>query len=123
MDDNRNDRIIYDEGWQKVSIPQVVEPVKEKENENTKQPQESKKEKKKHSFPALISIQLVACIMIAVTIFALKFMDSEVFTKISDWFYEMSEITLVPNSTFENFDLSKYLESTADVNSATNDEI
>lgn len=128
MDDYRNDRIIYDEGWQKVSTPQVVESIpKEESTENSKTEELTKKtkdkEKKKLTFPALISIQLVICVMIAVTAFALKFMGSDAFSKLSDWYHKMSEVTLVPNSTFENFDLSKYLPASVDQLSSTKDEI
>ncbi len=127
MDDYRNDRIIYDEGWQKVSTPQVFEPVSEEETTDTENAQEPKKKetkkKKQHSFPALISIQLVICIVIAVVVFTLKFMDSQVFSKIKDWYHDMSEVTLVPNSTFENFDLSEYLPASVDQLSSTKDEV
>ncbi len=127
MDDYRNDRIIYDEGWQKVSVPQVFEPVADEETDDIEKTEisEKKKEKKKkeHRFPALVSIQLVICIMIAVVAFTLKIMDSDVFSKLSDWYHNMSEVTLVPNSTFENFDLSSYLPATSDQLSSTKDEI
>lgn len=127
MDDYRNDRIIYDEGWQKVSTEQVVVPLSDKEateKENTsKQEVKETKKKKQHSFPPLVSIQLVICIMIAVVLFALKFMDSDVFSALSEWYHDMSEITLVPNSTFENFDLSEYLPASTDQLLSTKDEI
>lgn len=125
MDDYRNDRIIYDEGWQKVSTEQVFKPQTNDENEANESEKKPDKEKKKkeHTFPALVSIQLVVCIMIAVIVFTLKFIGSDVFDKISDWYDKMSEATLVQNSTFENFDLSSYLPSTTDQLSSTKDEV
>lgn len=127
MEDNRNDRIIYDEGWQKVSTPQVVIPVADEEKtetENTETSEKAKDKKKtEHRFPALITIQLVICIMIAVVVYTLKFIDSDVFSTLSGWYHDMSEVTLVPNSTFENFDLSSYLPATNDQLSSTKDEI
>lgn len=129
MENSRNDEIIYEKGWQKISTAEVITPVVDdkKQDEETseiieKTEKKKKKQKKPFSFPALISIQLVLCIIIAVVVLSLKLMGSQAFSLISDWYYDMSDIKLVPNEAFEKIDLSEYFSSTLD-QAATNDEV
>ncbi len=122
MEDFRKDEIIYDEDWQCFDEPVVSEqkPIDNSDVESDKKPV---KNKPKKLFPALITIQLVVCLVIAFLVFMLKAMNSQTYAQFCDWYNELMSDTLLSNSTFEDIDLSQYFEATTDQVSATNDEI
>lgn len=124
MEEYRNDRISYDEGWQKISTEEYVKPSDaEISDDAVSNKKAEKKEKKKRNFPALMSIQLVICIVIIATLFFLKISGSSVFSKLSDFYHEMCKVVLVDNSAFENFDLSGYISDNYEKFTATPDEV
>lgn len=124
MEEYRNDRITYDEGWQKISTEEVYkEPEDESPDDQKREDKNVKKEKKKRAFPALISIQLVICIVIISALFFLKTSGSAVFSQISDFYYDMCKVVLVDNSAFENFDLSGYISDNLQKYTSTPDEV
>ena len=124
MEEYRNDRITYDEGWQKISTEEVYkEPEDESPDDQKREDKNVKKEKKKRAFPALISIQLVICIVIISALFFLKISGSAVFSRISDFYYDMCKVVLVDNSAFENFDLSGYISDNLQKYTSTPDEV
>ncbi len=124
MEEYRNDRISYDEGWQKISTEEVYKPADEETIDDVESKNKAqKKEKKKRSFPALISIQLVICVVIIATLFFLKISGSAVYLQLSDYYHDMCKVVLVDNSAFENFDLSGYISENSEKSTATPDEI
>ena len=124
MEEYRNDRITYDEGWQKISTEEVYKEPEDKSPDDQKREDKNvKKEKKKRAFPALISIQLVICIVIISALFFLKISGSAVFSRISDFYYDMCKVVLVDNSAFENFDLSGYISDNLQKYTSTPDEV
>lgn len=122
MEEFRKDEITYDEDWQCFDEPVVSEqrPIDNCDVESDKKPENNKPKK---MFPALITIQLVVCLIIAFLVFMLKAMNSQTYAQFCDWYNELMSDTLLSNSTFEDIDLSQYFEATTDQVSATNDEI
>ena len=124
MEEYRNDRITYDEGWQKISTEEVYkEPEDESPDDQKREDKNVKKEEKKRAFPALISIQLVICIVIISALFFLKISGSAVFSRISDFYYDMCKVVLVDNSAFENFELSGYISDNLQKYTSTPNEV
>lgn len=122
MEDFRKDEIIYDKDWQCFDEPVVNE---KKQSDNTDEDVIKKPEtnKCKKLFPALITIQLVVCLIIAFLVFMLKAMNSQTYTELCDFYNEYMQETLFSNSTFEDIDLSKYFDATIDQVGASNDEV
>lgn len=115
MSDYRKDEIIYDEDWLTVDTPlepQYAVPSDE-QKEETNQTQ-TKKSKRKRTFPALITIQLVVCIIVAFSIFMLKAMNSDTYHQFCDWYNNLMRYTIVPDSTFRDIDLSQYMSASFD---------
>lgn len=121
MDDFRKDEIIYDEDWQRFDEP-VLNEVKQDEEIIKKPDYNSRVKKPKKLFPALITIQLVVCMIIAFLVFMLKAMNSDTYAQLCDWYNELMSETLLSNSTFEDIDLSKYFDATTDQVNASSDE-
>lgn len=124
MDDYRKDEIIYDENWQSVCEPIISQNTNDTDNyaDDKRNEEESKVKKEKRVFPALISIQLVLCLIIAFSVFILKAMNSDSYKQLCSWYNDLMQETILPNSAFENIDLSQYFSATADEVS-TNDEV
>lgn len=125
MDDFRKDEILYDEDWLRIDTPVIVD----KASENTQSEltdlnkTQNRKEKKKRSFPALITIQLVICLILAFFVFMLKAMNSQTYKDFCDWYNDMMQDTVLSNSTFEDIDLSEFVKATTDQVKASTDEI
>ena len=122
MEEFRKDEITYDEDWQCFDEP-VVSEQKQIDNSDVESDKKPENNKPKKLFPALITIQLVMCLIIAFLVFMLKAMNSQTYAQFCDWYNELMSHTLLSNSTFEDIDLSQYFEATTDQVSATNDEI
>ena len=122
MEEFRKDEITYDEDWQCFDEP-VVSEQKQIDNSDVESDKKPENNKPKRLFPALITIQLVMCLIIAFLVFMLKAMNSQTYAQFCDWYNELMSDTLLSNSTFEDIDLSQYFEATTDQVSATNDEI
>ena len=122
MEEFRKDEITYDEDWQCFDEP-VVSEQKQIDNSDVESDKKPENNKPKKLFPALITIQLVVCLIIAFLVFMLKAMNSQTYAQFCDWYNELMSHTLLSNSTFEDIDLSQYFEATTDQVSATNDEI
>lgn len=123
MEDFRKDEIFYDEDWKQFDEPVLVEKTEhDSENEEPAKKVE-KPEKRKRTFPSLITIQLVVCLIIAFLVFMLKAMNSDTYKQLCKYYDELMQETLLSNSVFEDIDLSQYFEATADEATATNDEV
>ncbi len=125
MQDNRKDEILYDEDWLSVDTPVFVDESFEKSDstESDEKTHNRKSAEKKRSFPALVTIQLVVCLIIAFAVFMLKAMNSQTYKDFCDWYNEQMQDTLLSNSAFENIDLSQFVKATTDQVKATTDEI
>lgn len=121
MEENRKDTIVYDENWQTLDTPVLVTNANEEESVKDENAVEPKREKS-HRFPALITVQLILCLILAFVVFLLKSMGSDAYHSFSSWYEDMMQDTLMPNSEFEDIDLSGYFSATAD-QAATNDEV
>ena len=122
MEDFRKDEIIYDEDWKQFEEPVLVE-KRESDREEELKVETVVKPKNKRTFPALITIQLVLCLIIAFLVFMLKAMNSETYAQLCKYYDELMQNTLLSSSVFEDIDLSHYFEATADQAQATNDEV
>ncbi len=116
MSEYRKDEIIYDEDWLRVDTPLEREYPAQSEEYNAPALDERniKKPRPKRTFPALITIQLVVCLVIAFAVFMLKAMNSDVYHQFCDWYNEQMQYTLVSDDTFESIDLSQYLPASFD---------
>lgn len=116
MSDYRKDEIIYDEDWLRVDTPLEREyPAQSEEYSDPATDNRSvNKPARKRSFPALITIQLVLCIVVAFIVFMLKAMNCDIYHQFCDWYNEQMQYTLVSDETFENVDLSQYLPASFD---------
>ena len=126
MEDFRKDEIYYDEDWKHFDEP-VLAKKYEHDCDNTSESEKSanhqKVEKPKKNFPALITIQLVLCLLIAFLVFMLKAMNSDTYKQLCEYYNELMQETLFSSSVFEDIDLSQYFEATADEVTSTNDEV
>ena len=122
MEDFRKDEIIYDEDWKQFDEPVLVDKDKRESDNETPEKEVAKPEKRKRVFPSLITIQLIVCLLIAFLVFMLKAMNSDTYAQLCKYYDELMQKTLLSSSMFEDIDLSKYFESTADEVIATNDE-
>ena len=126
MEDFRKDEIYYDEDWKHFDEPVLAQKYEHdcditSESEKSAIPQ--KVEKRKKNFPALITIQLVLCLLIAFLVFMLKAMNSDTYKQLCEYYNELMQETLFSSSVFEDIDLSQYFEATADEVTSTNDEV
>ena len=126
MEDFRKDEIYYDEDFKRFDEP-VLAKKYENDCDNTSESDKSenpkKVEKRKKNFPALITIQLVLCLLIAFLVFMLKAMNSDTYKQLCEYYDELMQETLFSSSVFEDIDLSQYFDATADEVTSTNDEI
>lgn len=117
MSEYRIDEIEYDNDWQSMDMAEPLQ-VTEKESEELPPPQ-----KPKRRFPALITIQLLLCIVIGITVFMLKAMNSDTYRKLCEWYDNLMRKTIVDNSTFEDIDLSGIISDFDNLLTATSDEV
>jgi len=118
VENDRIDEIIYEGDWQ------TFEPMVISENfDETVEVVSEKKNRKKHHFISLITIQLVICLLIAFVIFILKSMNGTAFSSLRFWYKENMRRTLFSTEVFEDIDLSSYFKATTDSLPATYDEI
>lgn len=108
-EENNRNTITYDEDWKTVSSSEYPkryaydgeneedEPVKE---EKRKKP---KKDGQKH---LLITIQLIACLVIALFAFLLKFFGGEVYQTAREWYYTELNRSVISDSDGENYILN-----------------
>lgn len=125
MEDYRKDNIIYDEDWLSVDTPLTQEYKHPEEEPDSQKKTDKDKNPKSHKrFPALITIQLVLCMLVAFVVFMLKAMDSQHYKELCEWYSSQMQETIVSDSTFEDIDLSHYFD-TADESDlkATADEV
>lgn len=117
MNDENKNTITYDDNWKNVTeseYPQVVE-YEDDLSKNTETKNELKK-KKEINGQLLISIQLILCIIIAISAFILKSVGGELYEKTRTWYY-----TQINNSAI--FDNKNVLDLTKFSDSSTSDEI
>ena len=117
MNDENKNTITYDDNWKNVTeseYPQVVE-YEDDLSKNTETKNELKK-KKEINGQLLISIQLILCIIIAISAFILKSVGGELYEKTRTWYY-----TQINNSAI--FDNKNALDLTKFSYSSTSDEI
>ncbi len=116
MSEYRKDEIIYDEDWLRVDTPLEREyPAQiEEHNSPADDARNLKKQRPKRTFPALITIQLVLCLIVAFAVFMLKAMNSDLYHQFCKWYNDSMQYTLVPDDTFYDIDLSQYLPASFD---------
>ena len=112
---NKN-TIKYDDGWQEVSSSEYPTlSVSEDKNEEI-EVVERKKDKNNQYGQLLITVQLVACILIAIVALLLKTFGGEVYQTFSDWYNTELNKSVIAVSNGEDFSLDEFLDI------ATNDE-
>lgn len=121
--DIKKNEIVYDDGWQSVSVPEIAQTVNmldeaddyEEETNTIKQP------KKKRDTPRqlLTIIQLIVCVLICITAYFLKSYGDELYENVHSWYESELNSKLVADNDFSDIDFSKILGS----NKATEDEI
>ncbi len=85
-EENRN-QITYDENWQSVSYAEYPV-IAQSESEEPKLKDEKKiKQKNDSSKQLLITIQLIICIIIALTAFVVKSFGGEFYNLSREWYY------------------------------------
>lgn len=117
MSEYRIDEITYDNDWQSMDRAQ---PLQSTENQSVELPPP---QKPKRRFVPLITIQLLLCIVIGITVFMLKAMNSDTYHKLCEWYDDLMRETLVDNSTFEDIDLNAIVNNFDNLFTATSDEV
>jgi len=112
--EDRFDDITYDENWQRFDEPVAAVMYDNPDEETQKRESGKPRKKRERTFPALITIQLVLCLLVAFLVFMLKAMNSDTYQKLCDWYDKQMENTLISDTTFEDIDLSEYFESSID---------
>ncbi|HCA04999.1 MAG TPA: hypothetical protein DEO32_03765 [Ruminococcaceae bacterium] len=115
-----NSLITYDENWRNVSEPEYITAVSSAgaDNYNTENKNEDKPEKRdKHkdgAKPLLITIQLLACLIVAAAAFVIKGVGGELYDNVRNYYYTELNRALIFDGKHE-FDLSGlFTGSTAD---------
>ncbi len=107
MNEENKNAITYDDDWKNVSqqeYPQVV--GYESDNNNKDELKEPVKNKKIGNSQLLITIQLVACILIALSAFVLKSFGGEIYSNVRNWYYSQLNNSAIFD-TESIFDLTK----------------
>lgn len=95
---NRKNEIIYDEGFHSVSKklekPDELEPIPVDEQKPA--------EKTERTKPLLITIQLVLCLLLALSLFLLKTTGSALYDEFRAWYDDEMQKTLISQSVFDD---------------------
>lgn len=114
MEEKQN-LITYDENWQSVSEPEV--PLIRPLDDWGEEPQENLPPREKHPRQTprqlVLTVQLVACILLALAAFALKSFGGEAYSFMRDWYYTNLNNTAVFDGS-RGFDLKNLFSATAD---------
>ena len=97
-DRQRKDEIIYDEGFDSVS--QKFE--KADETEPVAVDEQKPAEKPERARPFLITVQLVLCLIAALSLFLLKSTGSELYDRFRSWYDEEMKKTLISQDVFDD---------------------
>lgn len=122
----RKDEIIYDEGWhdaldaddstEPVAVDETPDGMGEKSEGET-----AEKSAKKKPLPALVSIQLALCVLIALAVFFLKALDTDIYRDFSAWYESQMKRTLISQQAFDEADVGRFFKKSA-ADTATPDE-
>lgn len=113
---NKN-TITYDDGWQEVSSAEY--PTLSSSDEDTEENEETevaerKKDKINSRGQLLVTLQLFACILIAIAALILKTFGGEVYNTVSEWYNTELNKSVIAVSNGENFSLDEFLEIATD---------
>lgn len=125
MEEYNKNTISYDEGWQTVSEPEYRTPYTQDyganygnmsyENETDEILPEKDGEKQKHApKQLLITIQLIACIIVAIVMCSIKLLGGQLYSDVRAWFKSEMSNSVIITSNDKQIDLSKFLGSSAD---------
>lgn len=116
-DNNNRNTITYDDDWKSVSYseyPKTTEDF-EVDEENAKPTLSEKSIAKKDSPRQLvITVQLVCCILVALTAFLLNLFGGEVYAATRDWYYSNLEKSVIFDTGNNKIDLSNLFSATSD---------
>lgn len=109
--EKRTDEIVYDEGFRspsnRIEKAEEAEPIPVDEQKSAQKSDRPK--------PLLITIQLLLCLVIALSLFLLKSMGSELYDEFESRYNEEMKKTLISQSAFDNMTPQKLFSSaTAD---------
>lgn len=111
MNDNNQNSITYDEGWQSVTDAEYPHSVN-KDIDELNQSYNSDKEingiplkKKDGPKQLLITIQLIICIIAALAAFALKSIGGELYETAREWYYTNLNSSAIFDES-QNFDFN-----------------
>ncbi len=106
MSEIHKSEIIYEEGWRETAPSAEAEPLPVDET-----PAENTAEKHTETKPLLISIQLVLCLLLALALFLLKSMDSEIYHDFIDYYHDELKKPMVSQGVFDTLDVTKLFQS------------
>lgn len=109
MHENNNE-IVYAEGFH--TVDKRIEPQLEPTplDEQPAPPEQPKR----RLFPVILTLQLVLCILIALSVFLLNITGSSLYDSFRSWYKAEMKHTLISDSFFETVDIPSLLASTAD---------
>ena len=116
MNDENKNTITYDDNWKNVSEREYPQIVGYEASEGERENKQSVKKKKSGNSQLLITVQLIVCILIALTAFLLKSFGGEFYSNASDWYYSQLNNSVI-------FDDKSTFDLTNITNSSTQDEI
>lgn len=82
--------ITYDENWQSVSVPETPPIIS-----HTEEAEEGPVRRGEPPRHLLLTLQLVACVLLAAAAFALKGIGGEVYEKVHAWYTEQLNATVL----------------------------
>lgn len=116
MDQERINKIEYDEGWQEVTAEQLYPAADsyiagEEDIDNTEEAEaagiRSKKRSDTGQRQTLLYIQIVLCLTVALAAFVLKSIGGDIYKISRQWYYREYNASLIVTDYFNIFDLSK----------------
>lgn len=121
MQEERNDYIIYDDGWQNVSTPEYPSTADEFEEgqqdiEVSNDIKEKRFHKKENSPRQLVVLfQLIICLLIGLAGFVLKSLGGEIYANARGWYYSALNNSVIYEDKDIRLDINKLFgEASAD---------
>lgn len=115
MSEENKNQITYDENWQSVSSSEYPETIIDGINNeeeviddaNNKIP---KKKNNGHN-QLLVTIQLIICLLIALSAFVIKSFGGEIYQTIQTWYYSQLNSSVIFDNNSENMTFDKIFSS------------
>lgn len=121
MSEENKNQITYDENWQSVSHSEypetVIDGIDGDDESIDKTENEIPRKKNNGHNQLLVTIQLIICILIALSAFVIKSFGGQIYQTVQTWYYSQLNSSIIFDNSSDNLSFDKLFSS------STNDEI